>query len=205
MKMKIFGKAFTVLMLVIVLISLVSIFAGEKQKSGLESQLLRLHVIANSDSEEDQELKLKVRDAVLEKAGIIIKNADSVIEAKGLIELKLNTLENTAKRCLEENGCNLPVSMKLEKYEFPTKNYGVFSLPAGEYEALRVLIGEAEGQNWWCVLFPPLCNAAASEEFVSAAAAAGISEDDIALMEGKRVFRFRLTELFAYVRRLINT
>jgi len=204
MKGKIISRALFVFAAVTVLIFAASIVAGARQEKAIASKMLRLHVLANSDTSEDQELKLKVRDAVLSEAQTITDGASTLDEVKQRITSSIALLETAAKECLAANGCVLPVKVMLERCMFPTKNYGFFSLPAGEYEALRVMIGEAQGQNWWCVLFPPLCNAAASEEFVSAAAIAGISEENIALMEGKRVFKFRLAELFAYIRSLIQ-
>ena len=204
MKRKVFGRVFLALMASVVLMSLVLVYAGAAQEKDLASKFLRLHVIAHSDSAEDQALKLKVRDAVFDKVQLITENASTFKEAKAMVSSELSAIEQAAKQCLAENGSTYSVSVNVEKCSFPTKSYGLFSLPAGNYEALRVKIGEAAGQNWWCVLFPPLCSTATSEEFVQAAAAAGVCEEDIALLEGKRVFKFRLAELFAYLKELIG-
>ena len=197
-------RIFIALMAAIVLTSLVLVCAGAAQEKDLASKFLRFHVLANSDSDEDQALKLKVRDAVLDKVQLITENTSSFEEAKAMVFAELSAIETAAKQCLAENGSTFTVSVNLEQCDFPTKNYGLFALPAGSYEALRVKIGEAAGQNWWCVLFPPLCSTATSEEFVQAAAVAGVSEEDIALLEGKRVFKFKLAELFAYLKELIR-
>ena len=126
-------------------------------QSQLAEKVVRLHVLANSDSEEDQALKLKVRDAVLEQATETLRGADSQAEASRRLTDILPELEETARAVITANGYDYGVRAELAETSFPTKEYDGFALPAGEYLALRVLIGEAAGQNWWCVLFPPLC------------------------------------------------
>ena len=132
-------------------------------QSQLAEKVVRLHVLANSDSEEDQALKLKVRDAVLEQATETLRGADSQAEASRRLTDILPELEETAHAVITANGYDYGVRAELAETSFPTKEYDGFALPAGEYLALRVLIGEAAGQNWWCVVFPPLCTAAASD------------------------------------------
>lgn len=126
-------------------------------QSQLAEKVVRLHVLANSDSEEDQALKLKVRDAVLEQATETLRGADSQAEASRRLTDILPELEETARAVITANGYDYGVRAELAETSFPTKEYDGFALPAGEYLALRVLIGEAAGQNWWCVVFPPLC------------------------------------------------
>ena len=126
-------------------------------QSQLAEKVVRLHVLANSDSEEDQALKLKVRDAVLEQATETLRGADSQAEASRRLTDILPELEETAHAVITANGYDYGVRAELAETSFPTKEYDGFALPAGEYLALRVLIGEAAGQNWWCVMFPPLC------------------------------------------------
>lgn len=123
--------------------------------------MIRLHVIANSDSEEDQSLKLKVRDAVLFEAEKI--KAEDSNDAYIKTEESLAILENAAKEKINEEGYDYNVSVVLGEEKYPEREYDGFVLPEGTYTSLRVLIGEAEGKNWWCVLYPPLCTAAASE------------------------------------------
>ena len=129
-------------------------------QSQLAEKVVRLHVLANSDSDEDQALKLKVRDAVLEQATETLRGADSQAEASRRLTDILPELEETARAVITANGYDYGVRAELAETSFPTKEYDGFALPAGEYLALRVLIGEAAGQNWWCVLYPGLCRAA---------------------------------------------
>lgn len=127
---------------------------------------VRLHVLANSDSEADQGLKLQVRDALLGEMDALIasSSAEDAHSAAEALEAHLDVFESIAKEVIAENGFDYPVQVKLTEEYYETRNYGDFSLPAGEYTSLQVMIGEAEGQNWWCVLFPPLCTSVASAE-----------------------------------------
>ena len=127
---------------------------GEEE---IYSDVIRLHIIAASDTEEDQALKLSVRDAVLGVYGSALTSyldRDSAAEAAREL---LPGIRSLAEQTLREAGCDKPVSVTLTEEEYPTRDYETFSLPAGRYLSLRVLIGEAEGHNWWCVLYPPLC------------------------------------------------
>ena len=116
---------------------------------------LRLHVIANSDSYEDQRVKLLVRDALLETFDGF--SVDSREEAKTRLLAMGDELQSAAERVLYENGADYPVTLEAGEFEFPDRSYGGELYPAGEYSALRVILGAGEGQNWWCVMFPPLC------------------------------------------------
>ncbi len=132
---------------------------GEFQKNcdSLSEKVLRLHVLANSDSEADQQLKLKVRDAILQESDRLFQQSDSKEAAMTQMATHLSDVEQVAERTLRKNGCDLPVTAALKKVEFNTRTYGNITLPAGEYDALQVEIGAAKGKNWWCVLFPSLC------------------------------------------------
>ena len=123
----------------------------------ISSSVFRLHVIANSDSEEDQNLKYIVRDSILEYMNEISKNATSKKEIITIINEHKDEFYYIAIKTIREQGYNYDVNINIGNFEFPTKNYGDISLPAGYYDALRIEIGESEGQNWWCVMFPPLC------------------------------------------------
>ena len=123
----------------------------------LADKVVRLHVLANSDTEEDQALKLLVRDAVLERATEILEQSADRAEAEIRLRESLPELEAIAEETVRANGYDYAVTAELEDTAFPTKEYDGFSLPAGEYLALRILIGEGAGQNWWCVLYPNLC------------------------------------------------
>ena len=167
-------------------------------QSQLSEKVVRLHVLANSDSEEDQALKLKVRDAVLEQATETLRGADCQAEASRRLTDILPELEETARAVITANGYDYGVRAELAETSFPTKEYDGFALPAGEYLALRVLIGEAAGQNWWCVVFPPLCTAAASD-VPTVALDAGLTDQEVALIteadEGY-ILKFKSVELW---------
>lgn len=119
--------------------------------------LIRLHVLANSDSASDQQVKLKVRDAVIAYLAPYLEHAATKADAKQIVLEHKGTLIDVAQQVIAMNGADYPVDLQVGFFDFPVKSYGSLVLPAGKYEAVRVLIGRAEGKNWWCVLFPPLC------------------------------------------------
>ncbi|MDS1029587.1 stage II sporulation protein R [Bacillota bacterium LX-D] len=121
------------------------------------SNLIRFHVIANSDTVEDQALKRKVRDVIITKVGRDFANVSSVEEAKAEVMANMQDIEKIAQDEVKAWGKDYDVQVLLGNFDFPTKSYGNFTLPAGKYEALKVVIGSGQGHNWWCVLFPPLC------------------------------------------------
>lgn len=125
--------------------------------AGLQDNIFRLHIIANSDSKKDQELKLQVRDAIIEYMNEINISATTKEETVANVNNNLENFKRIAENKIQELGFNYPVSIEVGNFYFPTKYYGNMSLPAGEYNALKIKIGEAVGQNWWCSLFPPLC------------------------------------------------
>ena len=128
-----------------------------KTEAALSDNLLRLHVVANSDSEDDQKLKLMVRDAIIEECSFLFEENSDISKAKCVVENNLEKIEKCAIEEIRRNGYDYDVRIYLGKSDFPTKQYGELTLPKGQYEALRVEIGSGTGQNWWCVLFPPLC------------------------------------------------
>ncbi len=125
--------------------------------SNIQDSVFRLHVIANSDSEEDQNLKYIVRDKVLEYITSISGNESSKEEVIRLANEHIDEIKKIAENTIQENGYNYSVKLNIGNFAFPTKTYGDISFPAGYYDALKIEIGEAKGQNWWCVMFPPLC------------------------------------------------
>lgn len=150
----------------IVLLFLLGLFSilpihGEQE---IYESVVRLHVLANSDSEEDQALKLRVRDEVLRVTEPLLAGCESREEAERILEQHMGEIEAAAQAVVREQGYDYPVSVLLGKEEYPTRNYENCCFPSGTYVSLRVCIGEAEGQNWWCVLFPPLCLSAASAD-----------------------------------------
>ena len=167
---------------------------AQAQQTDLAEKVLRLHVVANSDSEADQALKLRVRDRVLETARPLLTESKNAAEAEAVLSQNLPALTEAARREIRSRGSSAPVTITLEDAWFPTRTYGAAALPAGTYRALRVVIGAGEGHNWWCVVFPSLCLPAVSEASLQTA---GLSEEDIALVteESPRyMFRFKTIE-----------
>ena len=166
-------------------------------ESALADRMLRLHVVANSDSDSDQARKLLVRDAVLAQATQILEGVSDRREAESALIPHLDELARTGEDVLARTGRPEQVCVTLADQWFPTKEYDGFSLPAGRYRALKVTIGEGKGRNWWCVVFPPLCLASVAEESVETAAQGVLSQDQIALITGQDggyVLKFRLIE-----------
>lgn len=166
-------------------------------EAALAERVLRLHVVANSDSQEDQALKLLARDAVLARASQILDGVSDRQQAEAALAPHLDELALAASDALAAAGCGDQVRVTLGDQWFPTKVYDGFSLPAGQYRALRVSIGEGAGRNWWCVVFPPLCLASVTEESVETAADGVLSENQVALITGQDggyVLKFRLIE-----------
>ncbi|MDK2822262.1 MAG: stage sporulation protein [Clostridia bacterium] len=122
-----------------------------------QNDLIRLHVLANSDSRDDQALKYKVKDAIVKEIAYKFAKSESIEESRKILINSLPQVEKIAEKTLISLGSNYDAEAQYGRFYFPTKYYGSFSLPAGEYEAVRVVIGEGKGANWWCVLFPPLC------------------------------------------------
>lgn len=145
------------LFLLFLYVSISAISYVNAVSTDIEESVFRLHVIANSDSEEDQNLKYKVRDNLIKYMNTLCKDIESKEEAINLANLHLDEFQQIAEETIKENGFSYPVTVEIGNFSFPTKDYGDISLPAGYYDALRVKIGNAEGQNWWCVMFPPLC------------------------------------------------
>ena len=161
------------------------------QREMLNENLIRLHVVADSDDAHDQTLKLQVRDAITEKLNATMEGMTNVEEAKAYLLANLSDLQLLAQSTLRAAGCEDPVTVTLEKEAFDTRHYDTFSLPAGAYEALRITIGSGEGRNWWCVVFPTLCYSAAGEEFEDTAAGAGFSDSLTDTLEGKDGYELR--------------
>lgn len=136
-------------------------FLFYQQESGVSisnrGDYVRLHILANSDSIEDQQLKLKVRDAVVAYLTPYVKDVSNANEANIIIVNHKEDIVALARKTLIENGADYPVDVQMGAFEFPARSYGNLLLPAGDYQAVRILLGQASGQNWWCVLFPPLC------------------------------------------------
>lgn len=197
MKKSTFKTWETALLLALAAVLLWGAWTAHSQDA-LAQKMIRLHVIANSDSAQDQALKLQVRDKVLAQATAILEETEDMPRAARKLEQALPDMEQTAAQEIRAQGYPYKVSARLEKTEFPTKDYDGFRLPSGEYLALRIVIGEGAGQNWWCVVFPPLCTAAASD-VPTVALDAGLTDQEVALIteadEGY-VLKFKAVELW---------
>ena len=193
------------LMVALALTMLWGVWSTQEQDV-LERKMIRLHVIANSDAQDDQALKLQVRDAVLAQATDLLQQSRDMVDAERKLSLALPAIETAAREKVVAEGYDYAVAARLEQTEFPTKEYDGFSLPAGEYLALRVVIGEGAGQNWWCVVFPPLCTAAATD-IEETAIATGLGEEDISLITEENqgyVLKFRSLELWESLRQWLK-
>lgn len=138
-----------------------SFFPFAAASAELSDQVVRLHIVANSDSEEDQRVKLLVRDAVLQEAADWYGNAETLEEANAALCVHLGAIESAANKALQKSGSTDRAKVQMADQYFPTREYENFSFPAGKYRTLKIVIGEGKGHNWWCVVFPALCLPAA--------------------------------------------
>lgn len=148
---------FILTILVFIYIALLSFNYSKAVSSNLSDSVFRLHIIANSDSSEDQELKLKVRDNIINYMNTLTSSSSDKKDVISMVNNHLDSFKEIALNTIKENGYNYDVNIEIGNFNFPTKTYGDISFPAGNYDALKIEIGDAIGQNWWCVLFPPLC------------------------------------------------
>lgn len=155
---KFINKSFLFFIIIVTLFIFFSIRSyASTISSGLTSNVLRLHVIANSDSVEDQDLKYKVRDSIINYMNNLGESCSSKEETMNIMKSNLSTIKDIAEATILENGFNYNVEIEVGNFFFPTKSYGDIKFPAGNYDALRIKIGNSSGKNWWCVMFPPLC------------------------------------------------
>jgi stage II sporulation protein R len=197
-------KIFEISLLIGLVCAIVIGASAQRAQKELSDKLLRLHVAANSDTEIDQELKLSVRDRILEFSEPLIGEAKSLHEAADVLTLNLPYIIELARDEVTAMGYDYAVSAELKNERFPTREYDGFSLPAGTYHALRVTIGDGDGQNWWCVVFPPLCGQYGN--YSEVAKQAGLSDDEIALIadsDGVKI-KFRLIEIFEKMRSFLG-
>ena len=168
---------------------------------GLYDNVVRLHVLAESDSQRDQSLKLTVRDAVLEKTQPLLENVTTRAGAEAVLQAAIPDIQAAAETALTEAGAPNAVTVTLGQERYPTREYEQLAFPAGEYLSLRVMIGRAEGQNWWCVLFPPLCLTAATDarETEATCLAAGLTGEQYRMIADtdstKYKLRFKILEV----------
>lgn len=178
--------------------------ALQTQQRQLSEKLIRLHVVARSDSAHDQEVKLSVRDAVLARTREILESCD---DPRSALQSGLPEIEAAAQARLKSLGEDENVTVRLGKELFPTRDYETFSLPAGVYESLRVTIGEGAGHNWWCVVFPSICMTASMDELEQAAQTAGFTDSEIKLIteaDDGFVLKFKLVELIQKLKNFLT-
>lgn len=198
-------KMITILsFLLFIYTSLCAFSYAQNVSQDISNSVFRLHVIANSDTQEDQALKYIVRDKLIEYMNSLCTNCTSKEESIEIAKNNLKNFQEIAENTVKENGYSYSINVSIGNFEFPTKYYGDISLPAGSYDALKVEIGEAQGQNWWCVMFPPLCFVDISSGIVPDESKQlikdNISEEEFALVsEDSNLdiqFKFKLLELF---------
>ncbi len=161
----------------------------------IPNDVFRFHILANSESDEDQVLKLKVRDKVLEKTKILFDTANSKSDAEEFVKANLGTIEEIAQNEVYKNGYNYPVKAEIVNMHFDTRYYESYTLPAGMYDALRITIGNAKGHNWWCVMYPSICISTIDEGKNRAKDA--LSDDEYSVVTDDKVeYKFFIVELF---------
>lgn len=186
-------KLFSVLFLAaIIAFSYISPFV--KTSENISSEVFRLHILANSDSDEDQALKLKVRNEVLNCGESLFKNCSSLSEAVEIGKENTELFKNAAQKCIIENGYAYPVKVYVDKEYFNTRKYNQITMPGGVYNALKIEIGQAKGHNWWCVMFPAICLPGVSEDEIDQY----LSDDEIELLNSgnKYKIRFKIVEIY---------
>lgn len=199
------SKYFVILTLLVSIFILFTISSYAKTISqDLSNNFFRLHILANSDSEADQALKLKVRDNIIEYMNTISYDGLSKKEAINLTSQNLDNFKKIAEDTIQKEGYSYPVSLEIGNFYFPTKEYGNVSLPAGYYDALKIEIGEAKGKNWWCSLFPPLCFVDISSGVIDEEAEEelknNLTEEEFAIITSNSdtvKFKFKLIEVFS--------
>ena len=189
-------KKWELALIIALVITFLTGAALTKEQTELADKLIRLHVVANSDSDEDQALKLKVRDRIISDIEVLLKGVTDRDKAAALINSNMADILDGSKQVISAEGYSYGVTAMLAEEEFPTRDYDTFSLPAGKYTSLRVVIGSGEGHNWWCVVFPPLCVTAASND---AETLKILTEDQVKLITSDKpeyVLKFKSIELW---------
>ncbi|MBQ8861787.1 MAG: stage II sporulation protein R [Clostridia bacterium] len=191
-------KGLTIFTSLVLIVCALCSFLPANDEMEIYENTIRLHVLANSDSEHDQRVKLAVRDAVLGEISAVTEGAQTVEEAEALVSASLGYIREIAKKALAELGESYAVNVTLSEEYYPTREYEDFRLPAGKYTSLRIMLGEAAGKNWWCVLYPSLCigGAKTGETLVNT----GFSKDQIDILTGgeepKYRLKFKILEIF---------
>lgn len=180
----------------LVLILLFGLCRFDAQCEEVRENVLRMHIIANSDSDEDQALKLKVRDALLSLETEVFSDCETEAEAAAAAERYIEDFERVAEQTLKMNGCDCPVTVSVGDAWFETREYESFTLPAGTYEALKVVIGEGKGKNWWCVMFPAVCLPAVTDRNERLEDTLGKENAEVVTAKERYKVRFKVVEVF---------
>ena len=195
-------KKFTVVFFIAALVLSAAFNFGVVQGENISDSVLRLHIPANSNSVRDQEIKLKIRDKVIEKYSSFLKETQKKEDAEKLIKEKLADIEKDVNLWLLQEGADYKASVGISYSDFPVKNYGGIKLPAGTYKALKIVLGNGKGENWWCIMFPPLCFVEGSVKEVSEKdyellkKELGKTAFELVTKEGKSVFlKFKIVEI----------
>ena len=190
------------LVIACLVLSVIGVTDVYRDKKALQENLIRLHVVANSDSQEDQKTKLQVKDAIVAYLQPIVGEFADKEAAMEVIAADLSNIQLVANKVLEECGESDCATVCLGQEAFDTREYETFSLPAGVYDSLRIEIGEGKGKNWWCVVFPSLCLSATSDGFQATAVSSGFSEDLSSTLASGRNLRFFILDCIGRIEKL---
>lgn len=165
-----------------------------EKSENISEEVFRLHILANSDSDADQQLKLKVRDEILKKGENVFASSDSIEETIKLCKDNIGIFQETAEQCLKDNGSNYSVKVYVDKEYFNTRKYDEITLPSGIYNALKIVIGQGKGHNWWCVMFPAICLSSVTDDELNKY----LTEDEQKLVnsDSKYEVRFKIVEIY---------
>ena len=182
----------------VILSVIMSLFSFNSKCEALSGDIFRLHILANSDSERDQELKLRVRDRILKSTEYLYKNCESKADTISVTQQELHSLEKIAEDELKQNGCDYEVSAEITNMYFNVREYGRYTVPSGYYDALRLTIGEGKGHNWWCVMYPSFCMGECTAPDDS-----GLSDTEIDLISDTEKYKVKF-KIFEVYQDLVN-
>ena len=172
-----------------------SLIPFQSECSDISNEVFRLHILANSDSEEDQNLKLKVRDKVLDYTSSLFENAQSKSEAENAIKENLQSISNIAYQEILDNGYDYTITAEITNMYFTTRHYEKYTLPSGMYDALRITIGDGNGKNWWCVMYPSICISTETNQETKAKEVLDDKQYKIVTDENIQ-YKFKVVEIF---------
>ena len=198
------NKAIKIFVPIFVLLLLISAYVVPfiETSERISEDVFRLHILANSDAEYDQQLKLKVRDAILEKGQELFLNCSSLDEIINTCEDNIALFSATAEQCITDNGYGYSVNVYVDKEWFNTREYEEITLPSGIYNALKIEIGEAEGHNWWCVMFPAICLSAVSDSEINEI----LDDEEVDLINSNQKYeiRFKIVEVYEKIKSMFT-